>query len=99
MQKTRTKDPYQVLINERENAGLDHLNDPNVFIEYTNDMQDVYKILKRAIQERIIASDDMIADMIINKKVNSVVTELFIRGRKHKICLNSYILKYQNRLD
>ena len=30
----------------------------------------------------ILVFDDMIADMIHNKKLNSVVTKLFIRGRK-----------------
>ena len=30
----------------------------------------------------LIVFDDMIADMINNKKLNSIVTELFIRGRK-----------------
>ena len=34
----------------------------------------------------LIAFDDMIADMI-NKKLNSIVTELFIRGRKLNISL------------
>ena len=41
------KDPYeakhQFLINKRENIGLNHFNDPKAFIEYSNDMQDVYK--------------------------------------------------------
>ena len=31
--------------------------------------------------------DDMTANMITNKKINSIVTELFIRGRKLNICL------------
>ena len=35
----------------------------------------------------LINFDDMIADMIQNKKLNSVVTELFIRGRKLNISL------------
>ena len=35
----------------------------------------------------LIVFDDMIADMIHNKKLNSVVTELFIRGRKLNISL------------
>ena len=35
----------------------------------------------------LIAFDDMIADIINNKKLNSVVTELFIRGRKLNISL------------
>ena len=37
----------------------------------------------------LIVFDDMIADMIHNKKLNSIVTELFIRGRKSNI----FILK------
>ena len=41
------KDPYeakyQFLINKRESTGLKHFNDPKAFIEYLNDMQDVYK--------------------------------------------------------
>ena len=34
---------YQVLIDKRENVGLKYFNDPKAFIEYSNDMQDVYK--------------------------------------------------------
>ena len=41
------KDPYeakyQYLINKREKVGLDHFNDPKPFIDYSNDIQDVYK--------------------------------------------------------
>ena len=41
------KDPYeakyQFLINKRESSRLKHFNDPSAFIEYSNDMQDVYK--------------------------------------------------------
>ena len=41
------KDPYgknyQYLIIKREKVGLNHFNDPKAFIEYSNDMQDVYK--------------------------------------------------------
>ena len=35
----------------------------------------------------LIVFDDMIADIIENKKLNSIVTELFIRGRKSNISL------------
>ena len=34
---------FQLLINERENTGLKYLNDPKAFIEYSNDMDDIYK--------------------------------------------------------
>ena len=37
------EDKYQFLINKRESTGLKHFNDPKAFIEYSNDMQDVYK--------------------------------------------------------
>ena len=35
----------------------------------------------------LIVLDDMIADMVSNKKLNPMVTELFIRGRKLNISL------------
>ena len=89
------KDPnepkYQFLINERESIGLKYFNDPQAFIEYSNDMQDVYKNINHYNPNKenkvLIVFDDMIADMINNKKLNSIVTELFIRGRKLNIFL------------
>ena len=49
-------------------------------------MHDIYKNIDEynIDKERkiLIVFDDMIADMISNKKLNSVVTELFMRGRK-----------------
>ena len=54
-------------------------------------MEDVYKNIEEynVDKERkiLIVFDDMIADMINNKKLNSIVTELFIRGRKLDIPL------------
>ena len=90
-----TKDPYeakyQFLINKRESTELKHFNDPKAFIEYSNNMQDVYKNIDEynADKERkiLIVFDDMTADMINNKKLNSVVNKLFIRGRKLNISL------------
>ena len=89
------KDPYeakyQYLINIREKVGLDNFDDPKTFIEHSNDMQNVYKDIDKynIDKERkiLIVFDDMIADMINNKKLNSIVTELFIRGRKLNISL------------
>ena len=86
------KDPYeakyQYLIIKCEKVGLDHFNDPKAFVEYSNDMQDVYKHIEdyNPGKKRKIF-DDMIADMINNKKPNPVVTELFIRGRKLNISI------------
>ena len=87
------KDPYEVnyqfLINKKKSIGLKHFNDPKAFIEYSNDMQDVYKNIDEYNIDKdrkiLIVFDDMIAGMINNKKLNSLVTELFIRGRKLNI--------------
>ena len=38
-------------------------------------------------RKMLIAFDDMIADMLMNKNRNKMVTELFIRGRKLNIFL------------
>ena len=54
-------------------------------------MRDVYKNINYYNPDKenkiLIVFDDMIADMIHNKKLNSIVTELFIRGRKLNISL------------
>ena len=54
-------------------------------------MEDVYKNIENYNQGKerkiLIVFDDMIADMINNKKLNPVVTELFIRGRKLNISI------------
>ena len=82
---------YQYLINKREKVALKHFNDPKVFMEYSNDMQDVYKNIEdyNPIKKRkiLIVFYDMIADMISNNKLNPTVTELFIRGRKLNISI------------
>ena len=60
-------------------------------MEYSNDMQDVYKNIENynPIKKRkiLIVFDDMIADMINNNKLNPIVTELIIRGRKLNISI------------
>ena len=82
---------YQYLIKKREEVGLDHFDDPKAFTEYSNDMQDVYKNIEDYNLEKeckiLIVFDDMIADMINNKKLNPIITELFIRGRKRNIAI------------
>ena len=89
------KDPYEgkykFLINKRESIGLKQFHSPKFFIEYSNDMQDVYKNINEYNEDKerkiLIVFDDMIADVINNKKVNSIVADLFIRGRKLNISL------------
>ena len=54
--------------------------------EYSNNMQDIFRNVAEFNPDRkcnvLIIFDNMIDDMISNKKLNQIVTELFIRGRK-----------------
>ena len=94
------KDPdetkYQCLVNKRENVRINHFNDPKAFIEHSNDMHDVYKNIDNYHPDKenkiLLVFDDMIADMIHNKTLNSIVTESFIRDRKLSISLVFYYL-------
>ena len=68
-------------------------------------MQDVYKHIDEYIidKERKIlrAFDDMIADMISNEKLNAIVTELFIWGKKlfPMYLLHNHTLRFQKMLE
>ena len=82
---------YEYLIKKREDAGIKHLNNPNAFIECSNTMDDVYEnindynpIRKR---KKLIVFDDMIADIMTNKKFQAIIKELLIRCRKLNIPL------------
>ena len=82
---------FQFLIRKRENAGIKHLNDPNAFIEYSNAMEDIYNNIDDYNAKRkrkiVIVFDDMIADIMTNKKFQVIIKELFIRCRKLNISL------------
>ena len=72
------KDPYEskyhYLIHERKSVGINHFNDPKAFIEYSNDIHDVYKNIGDYNPDKIIiVFDGMIADLINNEKLNSIV--------------------------
>ena len=66
------KDPYeakyQLIINKRESAGLKLFNVAKAFIEYSNDMQDLYKNIEEYVVDKerkiLIVLDDMISDII-----------------------------------
>ena len=68
-----------------------HLNDPNTFIERFNTMDDVYENIDDYNPNRktkiLIVFDDMIPDMMTNKKFQAIIKELFIRCRKLNISL------------
>ena len=87
------KDPnltkHQYFVRKHENSGFQKFKDSKALFEYSNIMHGVYKKTEEYNTGRkcnmLIAFDGMIADMIINKKLNQTVTEVFIRQRKLNI--------------
>ena len=89
--KNLSEPKYEFLIKNRENAGIKHSNDSKAFTECSNTMDDIYENTndykpngKRKI---LIVFDDMIADIMTNKKFLSLIKELFIRCTKLNISL------------
>ena len=66
--------------------GTNHLNNPKAFIEYSAYMDDIYNNTNDYNRNRkrkiLIVFDDMIADIMTNKKFQAIIKELFIRCRK-----------------
>ena len=89
--KDLSQPKYEFLIKKYENAGVKHFNDPNAFIQCSNTMDDVYENIDDYNSSRkrkiLIVFDDMIADIMTNKKFQAIIKELFVRCRKRKISL------------
>ena len=77
-----------------------NLNDSKAFIEYLNDMDDIYKILHMEVYNPnkkciiLIVFDDMTADMLSNRNLNPILTELFIRGTKLSVSRFYYTILF-----
>ena len=89
--KDLSESKYEFLIKNCENFRIKYCNDSNAFIDYSNTMDGVYQNIddynpsrKRKI---LIVFDDMIADIMSNKKFKGMIKELFIRCRKVNISL------------
>ena len=91
MLKIHINQNINLLINKKEGTELNHLNDSKAFVECFYEMGDVYRNIEECDSEKkrkiLIVFDDMNVDMLSNKKLNTFVTELFIRDTKLNISL------------
>ena len=89
--KDLSEPEYQFLIKKCEAALIKNLNYASAFIEYSNTMDDVYNNIDdynlRRQRKILIVFDDMIADIMTNKRFQVIIKELFIRCRKLNISL------------
>ena len=64
---------------------MKHLNDPKAFTKYSNTIDDIYNIDDYNLNRKrkfLIIFDDMIADIMTNKRFQAITKELFVRCRK-----------------
>ena len=75
--KDLSEPKYEYLTRNRENTGINYLNDSKAFIECSNTMNDVYENIDNCNLKRkrkiLIVFDDMIADIVTNKKFQSII--------------------------
>ena len=89
--KDLDKPKYKLLIDKREKAGINFNNDPNAFIEYSNSMDDILSNIedynKKRKRKILIIFDDMISHVMLDKKAQQILKDLFIRCIKLNISL------------
>ena len=79
----------KLLINKREGTILKYFNDSKAFIEYSNDIDNIYENIEEYNSnkkpKKLIVFDNMIANRLNNKKLDPIVAELFLRRKKFNI--------------
>ena len=88
-----------MLIHGREKLETEILKNPKAFIGYSQIIDNVYEIWKTMLQQQkcaLIVLDDMIAVLEYNKKLNSIVTKVFLRVRK---LFFFYLFLYHNLIS
>ena len=89
--KDLSEPKYKYLINKREQVGIKRLQNAKAFIEYSDDMNDVFENIngynKKCDKKVLLVFDDMIADIEHNKNFKKVIKELFYRARKLNVSI------------
>ena len=87
-----------MLVNKREQAGINFNNDPTAFIEYSNSMDDILSDIgdynRKRRRKVLILFDDMISHVMFDKNAQQILKNLFIRCRKLNISLCFLIQSY-----
>ena len=82
---------YKLLINKREQAGINFNNCRTAFIENSNSMDDILfnseDYDKKRRRKVLIIFDDMISHFMSDKKAQQILKDLFIRCRKLNISI------------
>ena len=82
--KDLSEPKYEYLIKSRENAGIKYLNDSKAMDDVYENIND-YNLNRR--RKILMLFDDMIAEIMTNKKFQAIIKELCIRCRKINLSL------------
>ena len=100
--KDLSEPKYECFIKMHEDVRIKHLNDEKAFMECSNTVDDVYENIDdynpNREKKNLIVFDDMIADIMSNKKFQAAVKEFVIRCRKSKISLVFITQSYFSQL-
>ena len=94
-----------MLINKRENVDTKHYSDPKAFIEIWSDVSDTQKNIDDYSPGKkwkvFLVFGGIIANVVINKKLNEMVAKVFVRGRKLNVSFvsHNHTLWCQGMLD
>ena len=82
---------YKLLINKREQAGINFNNDPTASFKYPNSMDDILSNIedynKKRRRKVLAIFDDMISHVLFDKKAQQILKDLSIRCRKLNISI------------
>ena len=91
MPKIHLNQIFNCLLKEEKKQGSENEKNPKTFIHYSQTIANVYDNLEdynpTKKKKVLIVFDDMVANIEANKKLSSIITELFLRGRKLHILL------------
>ena len=89
--KDLSEPKYEYLINKIEQVGIKMLQNAKAFIEYSDDMNDVFENIndynKKRNKKVLLVFDDIIADIEHNRNFKKVIKELFYRARKLNVSI------------
>ena len=84
--KDLSESKYEYLIKSRANAEIKHLNDSKAFIACSNTMDDIYENINDYNPNRrrkiLIVFDDMIADIMTNKKFQAILKNFLLEEKQ-----------------
>ena len=83
---------WKIMIGLQDHYATGSLLDySKAFIDYSNDIDEIYKNFEKCNPNKkykiLIVFDDMTADILSNEKRNPIVIKIFIRGKKIKVSL------------